>query len=177
MRRSYGLIGAAHLGSVATPFPSRACYPAIMKRSFSTRLFRTLRRGRPTCALAPTQRLLLPPIPECFPHCFIHVAPPTPPATCLSSASIRLGSIRKPITAEGQTGLPSNGCPYKIEHRIGAKGMGEVLRAIDTRLGRAVALKTCREKFSERFRREAPTIASLNHPHICSIYDVGPTIW
>ncbi len=64
--------------------------------------------------------------------------------------------------------------PYKIEQRIGAGGMGEVFRAIDTRLGRAVALKTCREEFSERFQREARTIASLNHPHICSIYDVGP---
>jgi eukaryotic-like serine/threonine-protein kinase len=64
--------------------------------------------------------------------------------------------------------------PYKIEQRIGAGGMGEVFRATDTRLGRAVALKTCREEFSERFQREARTIASLNHPHICSIYDVGP---
>jgi dipeptidyl aminopeptidase/acylaminoacyl peptidase len=64
--------------------------------------------------------------------------------------------------------------PYKIDQRIGAGGMGEVFRAIDTRLGRAVALKTCREEFSERFQREARTIASLHHPHVCSIYDVGP---
>jgi eukaryotic-like serine/threonine-protein kinase len=64
--------------------------------------------------------------------------------------------------------------PYKIEHPIGAGGMGEVYRAMDTRLGRAVALKRCRAEFSERFQREARTIASLNHPHICSIYDVGP---
>ena len=64
--------------------------------------------------------------------------------------------------------------PYKIEQRIGEGGMGEVFRATDTRLVRAVALKTCRQEFSGRFQREARTIASLNHPHICSIYDVGP---
>ena len=64
--------------------------------------------------------------------------------------------------------------PYKIERKIGEGGMGEVYRATDTRLARAVAIKTCREEFSERFQREARTIASLNHPHICSIYDVGP---
>ncbi len=73
-----------------------------------------------------------------------------------------------PIVADGATFGP-----YKIERRIGAGGMGEVFRAIDTRLNRAVALKTCREEFSERFQREARTIASLSHPHICSIYDVG----
>jgi serine/threonine protein kinase len=64
--------------------------------------------------------------------------------------------------------------PYKIEQQIGEGGMGAVFRATDTRLGRAVAIKTCREEFSERFRREARVIASLNHRHICSIYDVGP---
>ncbi len=52
--------------------------------------------------------------------------------------------------------------------------MGAVFRATDTRLGRAVALKTCLEEFSERFQREARVIASLNHPHICFLYDVGP---
>ena len=52
--------------------------------------------------------------------------------------------------------------------------MGAVFRATDTRLGREVALKTCREEFSERFQREARVIASLNHRHICCLYDVGP---
>jgi serine/threonine protein kinase/Tol biopolymer transport system component len=64
--------------------------------------------------------------------------------------------------------------PYKIELQIGAGGMGTVFRATDTRLGRAVALKICREEFSERFQREARAIASLNYRHICSLYDVGP---
>jgi Tol biopolymer transport system component len=64
--------------------------------------------------------------------------------------------------------------PYKIERQIGAGGMGEVYRATDQRLGREVAIKTCRQEFSERFQREAHAIASLNHRHICCLYDVGP---
>jgi eukaryotic-like serine/threonine-protein kinase len=64
--------------------------------------------------------------------------------------------------------------PYEIVDRIGAGGMGVVYKARDTRLLRTVAVKTGREKFSERFEREARAIAALNHPHICQIYDVGP---
>jgi Tol biopolymer transport system component/predicted Ser/Thr protein kinase len=64
--------------------------------------------------------------------------------------------------------------PYKIERKIGEGGMGEVYRATDTRLARAVAIKTCRQEFDGRFQREARAIASLNHRHICSLYDVGP---
>ncbi|HEX8797067.1 MAG TPA: protein kinase, partial [Terriglobales bacterium] len=52
--------------------------------------------------------------------------------------------------------------------------MGEVFRAIDTRLGRAVAIKTTREQFSARFEREARAISALNHPNICTLHDVGP---
>jgi serine/threonine-protein kinase len=52
--------------------------------------------------------------------------------------------------------------------------MGEVYKARDTRLNRAVAVKICHAQFSERFEREARTIAALNHPHICALYDVGP---
>src|SRR6202022_3340528 len=51
--------------------------------------------------------------------------------------------------------------------------MGEVYRATDTRLGREVAIKVAKEQFSERFEREAHAVASLNHPHICTLYDVG----
>src|SRR6266436_3895917 len=64
--------------------------------------------------------------------------------------------------------------PYRIESKLGEGGMGEVFRAIDTRLGRAVALKTTHERFSARFEREARAISSLNHPNICTLYDVGP---
>jgi Tol biopolymer transport system component len=72
------------------------------------------------------------------------------------------------LTAGSQLG------PYRIERLVGAGGMGEVYRAIDTRLGRQVAIKTCRQEFGERFQREARVIASLNHRHICCVYDVGP---
>ena len=64
--------------------------------------------------------------------------------------------------------------PYKIQGPLAVGGMGEVFRGVDTRLGRSVAVKTSREQFSERFNREARAISSLNHPHICTLYDVGP---
>jgi serine/threonine protein kinase len=64
--------------------------------------------------------------------------------------------------------------PYKIEATIGTGGTGEVYRAIDTRLGRAAAIKVAAAKFSERFAREARAVAALNHSDICTLYDVGP---
>ena len=64
--------------------------------------------------------------------------------------------------------------PYEVLAPIGAGGMGEVWKARDSRLGRTVAIKVCHQKFSERFEREARAIASLQHPHICTLYDVGP---
>jgi serine/threonine protein kinase len=64
--------------------------------------------------------------------------------------------------------------PYEILASIGVGGMGEVYKARDTRLNRTVAVKVSAEQFSERFEREAHAIAALNHPHICTVYDVGP---
>ncbi len=64
--------------------------------------------------------------------------------------------------------------PYEIVSAIGKGGMGEVWKARDTRLDRTVAIKFCAAEFSERFGREAKAIATLNHPNICQIYDVGP---
>jgi serine/threonine protein kinase len=64
--------------------------------------------------------------------------------------------------------------PYEILAAIGAGGMGEVYKARDTRLDRIVALKFSKERFSERFEREARAVAALNHHHICQLYDVGP---
>jgi serine/threonine protein kinase len=64
--------------------------------------------------------------------------------------------------------------PYKIEALLGRGGMGEVFRATDTRLGRAVAIKISQERFTDRFEREARAIAALNHPNICTLHDVGP---
>src|SRR5499425_2239654 len=68
------------------------------------------------------------------------------------------------------TALTVSAClgPYRMESKLGEGGMGEVYRAIDTRLGRAVAIKTTREQFNDRFEREARTISALNHPHICT---------
>jgi eukaryotic-like serine/threonine-protein kinase len=63
--------------------------------------------------------------------------------------------------------------PYEILSRIGAGGMGTVYRAQDTRLDRAVAVKISTEQYSDRFEREARAIAALNHPNICTLYDVG----
>ncbi len=64
--------------------------------------------------------------------------------------------------------------PYRIEQRIGQGGMGTVYRATDTRLGRPVALKISRKLFDGRLEREARAISSLNHPHICTLHDIGP---
>ena len=64
--------------------------------------------------------------------------------------------------------------PYEILSRIGEGGMGQVWKARDTRLDRIVAIKTSAARFSERFEREARAVAALNHPHICTLYDVGP---
>src|SRR5271155_195650 len=64
--------------------------------------------------------------------------------------------------------------PYQVEGKLGAGGMGEVFRAVDTRLGRAVAIKVVDQQFLARFEREARAISSLNHPHICTLYDIGP---
>src|SRR5450432_584347 len=74
------------------------------------------------------------------------------------------------------TNLAAGAClgPYRIESKLGEGGMGEVFRAVDTRLGRAVAVKITHEQFSARFQGEARAIASLNHPNICTLYDVGP---
>lgn len=70
--------------------------------------------------------------------------------------------------------LPANGWRFTIHSLIGKGGMGEVYRARDTRLDREVAIKVSAERFTERFDREARVVASLNHPNICALYDVGP---
>ena len=69
--------------------------------------------------------------------------------------------------------------PYEVLAPLGAGGMGEVYRARDTRLDRAVAIKILPASVAdnpqrrERFRREARAISSLTHPHICTLHDVG----
>src|SRR5262245_42483526 len=69
--------------------------------------------------------------------------------------------------------------PYEIGSELGHGGMGEVFRARDTRLGRTVAIKLIssdlaqRADLRSRFEREALALSALNHPHICSLYDIG----
>src|SRR5262250_1265017 len=69
--------------------------------------------------------------------------------------------------------------PYEVLSPLGAGGMGEVYRARDSRLGRDVAIKVLPAHFCsdpvrrQRFEREARTISSLNHPHICVLHDIG----
>ena len=63
--------------------------------------------------------------------------------------------------------------PYEILSSIGSGGMGEVWKARDTRLGRIVAIKKVKEQHSERFKQEARSIAAMNHPNICQIFDIG----
>jgi eukaryotic-like serine/threonine-protein kinase len=64
--------------------------------------------------------------------------------------------------------------PYEIDCLVGFGGMGEVYRARDTRLGRVVAIKVYLEPLRARFEREARAISALNHPNICTLYDIGP---
>jgi serine/threonine protein kinase len=64
--------------------------------------------------------------------------------------------------------------PYRVDALIGKGGMGEVYRGTDTRLGRSVAIKVSAREFTDRFEREAKAISSLNHPNVCTLYDVGP---
>ncbi|HEX8817340.1 MAG TPA: protein kinase [Terriglobales bacterium] len=69
--------------------------------------------------------------------------------------------------------------PYEVQSPLGAGGMGEVYRARDTRLGRDVAIKvlpqhlSAEPEFKQRMEREARAISSLNHPHICTLHDIG----
>ena len=69
--------------------------------------------------------------------------------------------------------------PYEIRDQLGAGGVGEVYRAVDTRLGRTVAIKVLHENLveradvRERFEREGKAVASLNHPNICTIHEAG----
>jgi serine/threonine protein kinase len=64
--------------------------------------------------------------------------------------------------------------PYEILDPLGEGGMGKVYRALDTRLDRPVAIKVSTEHFTAQFEREARAISALNHPHVCTLYDVGP---
>lgn len=67
--------------------------------------------------------------------------------------------------------------PYEILAPIGVGGMGEVYKARDPRLNRDVAIKVSKAEFTDRFTREARTVAQLNHSNICQLYELAPIIW
>ena len=108
----------------------------------------------------------------------------------LAQDSSKTGALDRPAWAGG-AGLSGAGStvgvampgtqlgPYQLEALLGEGGMGQVFRARDTRLGRPVAIKLIRpvhlqrEDFQIRFQHEARATAALNHPHICTLYDVG----
>src|ERR1700722_8703526 len=93
------------------------------------------------------------------------------------------GILDRPAITPREPSLPDDAArpgigtlfgPYRIEAPIGKGGMGEVWKARDTRLNRAVAIKRSAQQFTDRFEREARAVAALNHPHICTLHDVGP---
>jgi serine/threonine protein kinase/tetratricopeptide (TPR) repeat protein len=94
-----------------------------------------------------------------------------------SSETLRLATQTLTTTDRSEAGpdLPPDlrlG-PYQVLGPLGEGGMGKVYRACDTRLNRPVAIKVSTERFSQRFEREARAISALNHPNICTLYDIG----
>ena len=89
-------------------------------------------------------------------------------------------AVAAPLFEEGTALQPGAALgPYRIEGLQGAGGMGQVFRAIDTRLNRLVAIKVLARDVAldqgmrARFGREARAVAALTHPHICTLFDVG----
>src|SRR6186997_892108 len=97
---------------------------------------------------------------------------PFPQGTCLESHEIL--SVLPDESGVSRLAPGSQLGPYQIDSLLGSGGMGQVYKAYDARLGRDVAIKVAAERFSERFDREVRAVASLNHPNICTVYDVGP---
>jgi serine/threonine-protein kinase len=87
---------------------------------------------------------------------------------CNGVWSLLENNVEAPLAAGAALG------PYCITGTLGIGGMGRVYQANDARLGRSVAIKISRRRFTEGFELEARAIAALNHPNICTVYDVGP---
>ncbi|HKE29327.1 MAG TPA: protein kinase [Bryobacteraceae bacterium] len=99
----------------------------------------------------------------------------SPSGSTMALVDRTVGSVVRDL-ASTQTALKAQEMlgPYEIVGLLGRGGMGEVYSAVDTRLGRKVAIKICQDRFSGRFEREARVISALNHPNICTLHDVGP---
>src|SRR5271167_269297 len=95
----------------------------------------------------------------------------------LLAADESAGSFLQTPAADLHSALLAPGTrlgPYQILGLLGEGGMGKVYRGLERRLSRSVAIKISAEQFSKRFELEARAIAALNHPNICTLYDVGP---
>jgi dienelactone hydrolase len=98
-------------------------------------------------------------------------------ASILAHAEVlsKLESGAPPATAALTLAPETMVGPYRIEEQLDSGGMGAVYRALDTRLGRQVAIKVGFAQFSDRFHREARMIAALNHSNVCTLHDIGST--
>jgi eukaryotic-like serine/threonine-protein kinase len=83
-------------------------------------------------------------------------------------------AVELAVLGEEQSPVGTRLGSYRITELLGAGGMGRIYRAHDERLGRFVAIKILDDRFSARFEREARAVAALNHPNVCTLYDVGP---
>jgi serine/threonine protein kinase len=86
----------------------------------------------------------------------------------LEQGDVSDSPLERPAVGSGRFG------PYILGEKLGSGGMGEVYKAYDPRLNRTVAIKVLKSPFTNPFQREARAIAALNHPHICTLYDIGP---
>ena len=98
--------------------------------------------------------------------------------TIVSRSDIRSASVGEPTPYAMLLTPGSRLGPYEIEAPIGAGGMGEVFRALDTRLNRPVAIKFLSLDLADpsarrRFQQEAQTASALNHPHILTVHEAG----